>query len=58
MEKLRRQLRESMEIYDTGLMYSTLEMLQKAVEAGELSIIDYYGEADSIYENLHSYLCN
>lgn len=51
-----RQLRESMEIYDTGLMYSTLEMLQKAVEAGELSIIDYYGEADSIYENLHSYL--
>ncbi|MBO8428950.1 MAG: TolC family protein [Bacteroidetes bacterium] len=51
-----RQLRTSMEIYDTGLMYSTLEMLQKAVKAGELSIIDYYVEADSIYENLHSYL--
>ena len=49
-------MRAVMDAYDIELMYNTLDMLRTAVEAGELSIIDYYGEADSIYQNLHSYL--
>lgn len=51
-----RKMRSVMDIYDIELMYSTLAMLQRAVEAGEISIIDYYREADSIYANLHSFL--
>lgn len=51
-----RKMRSVMNTYDIGLMYNTLAMLQKAVEAGEISIIDYYREADSIYANLHSFL--
>lgn len=51
-----RKMRSVMDIYDIELMYSTLAMLQRAVEAGEISIIDYYREADSVYANLHSFL--
>ena len=31
-------------------------MLKEAVTAGQLSIIDYYTEADNVYRNLQAYM--
>ena len=50
------QLRDAMKVYDVSLMNNTLHMLQRAVEVGQLSIIDYYVEADNVYRNLLSYM--
>lgn len=41
--------------YDLQLMRSTLELLRRAVESGELSVIEYYVEADGIYANMLAY---
>lgn len=41
-----------LEAYDEPLMQQTLSLLHKAVMAGELSVIDYYTEADRIYSLL------
>ena len=46
------RLKEMMDAYDVELMEETLGMLRKAVEAGQLSIIEYYTEADAVYANL------
>lgn len=46
------QLKETMQSYDTELMYSSLELLQKALDEGEISIIEYFIEAESIYNKL------
>ena len=48
------RLRESLDIYDVSLMEETLGMLRKAVEAGQLSVIEYYTEADAVYSKLLS----
>ena len=48
------RLQDALGIYDVALMEETLEMLGKAVEAGQLSVIEYYTEADSIYSKLLS----
>ena len=48
------RLLKALGIYDVSLMEETLEMLGKAVEAGQLSVIEYYTEADSIYSKLLS----
>lgn len=48
------RLQESLKIYDVSLMEETLEMLRKAVEVGQLSVIEYYTEADSVYSKLLS----
>lgn len=55
IEKMR-QLRAAAETYDIGLMRRTLELLDKAVENGELSVTDYYTEANRIYLNILSFL--
>ena len=49
-----KQLRHAADTYDTALLYSTLDLLRKAVEGGELSLIEYYVEADAIYRNLQT----
>lgn len=49
-----KQLRKAADTYDTALLNSTLDLLRKAVEGGELSIIEYYVEADAIYKNLQT----
>ncbi|MBO5026551.1 MAG: TolC family protein [Bacteroidaceae bacterium] len=49
-------LKSAVEAYDTDLMYSTLGILRKAVEEGELSLTEYYTEADGIYESLLEYI--
>ena len=43
------RLRASMQAYDTGLMDKTLSTLKQAVEAGQLSVLDYYSEAETVY---------
>lgn len=43
------RLRASMQAYDTGLMDKTLSTLKQAVEAGQLSVLDYYNEAETVY---------
>lgn len=50
------QLREAMEAYDVVLMHKTLRLLDDAVRAGQLSIIDFYVEADNVYRNLQAYM--
>lgn len=50
------QLQEAMQAYDVPLMYETLDMLKEAVMVGQLSIIDYYTEADNVYRNLQAYM--
>lgn len=42
--------------YDVELMNHTLGLLRTAVESGEISVIDYYVEADGIYRNLQTYM--
>lgn len=50
------QLREAMQAYDVVLMHRTLALLNEAVKAGQLSIIEFYTEADNIYRNLQAYI--
>lgn len=50
------QLREAMRAYDVVLMHKTLALLNEAVKAGQLSIIEFYTEADNIYRNLQAYI--
>ena len=44
-------LRQSIQAYDTDLMTRTLDVLKQAVESGQLSVIDYFIEAETVYAN-------
>lgn len=44
-------LRQSIQAYDTDLMTRTLDALKQAVESGQLSVIDYFTEAETVYAN-------
>ena len=46
------QTRNALDAYDEPLMRETLDLLGQAVEGGEISLIDYFVEASSIYTNL------
>lgn len=50
------ELAQAMEEYDLPLMLNTLEALKKAVTAGQISIMDYYMEADNIFNSLADYI--
>lgn len=50
------QLRRAMSVYDTDLMLRTLEMLNRKVRAGHLSLTEYLQQADEIYQNMGAYL--
>lgn len=50
------RLREAMEAYDITLMHRTLALLHEAVRAGQLSVIEFYTEADNVYRNLQAYI--
>lgn len=52
MEELGNALKE----YDLPLMRNTLAALKKAVINGQLSIMDYYVEADNIFTSLGDYI--
>ena len=51
-----RQLQSALEVYDPELMNQMLELLRSSLEKGEISMIDYYTEADGVYQNLQNYL--
>lgn len=50
-----RQLDEAMRAYDVALMTNTLGLLKNAVTEGQISVIDYYTEADNVYNKLMAY---
>lgn len=50
------QTRTAADVYDTALLNTTLNLLYKAVEGGEITIMEYYVEADAIYKNLQAHL--
>lgn len=50
------QTRTAADVYDTDLLNTTLDLLYKAVEGGEITIMEYYVEADAIYKNLQAHL--
>lgn len=50
-----RQLDEAMRAYDVTLMTNNLSLLKEAVTEGQISVIDYYTEADNVYNKLMAY---
>lgn len=50
-----KQLKASADAYDVPLMRQTLKLLRTAVENGEISVTEYYVEADNIYKK-HDYV--
>lgn len=51
-----KQLKTSVDAYDVPLMRQTLKLLRTAVENGEISVTDYYVEAEGIYKNMVTYM--
>lgn len=51
-----KQLKASVDAYDVPLMRQTLKLLRTAVENGEISVTDYYVEAEGIYKNMTTYM--
>lgn len=51
-----KQLKASADAYDVPLMRQTLKLLRTAVENGEISVTEYYLEADNIYKNMITYM--
>lgn len=50
------QLKEAMQIYDVPLMYRSIDLLGQALSEGQISLIEYFVEADAVYQNLQAYL--
>ena len=50
------QLRKAMSVYDLPLMTQTLELMKESVKGGEMSVIDYFTEADQVYRNTPAYM--
>ncbi len=46
---------KSMAAYDLELLRNSLTLLNKAVQSGEISVIDYYTEVERIYEQWQTY---
>lgn len=51
-----KQLKASADAYDVPLMRQTLKLLRTAVENGEISVTEYYVEADNIYKSMITYM--
>lgn len=45
------RLGEALKVYDASLMERSLDALMQAVEAGQMSVLDYFTEAEAIYQN-------
>ena len=48
------QLKEAMNAYDVPLMYRSLDLLKQALKEGQISLIEYFVEAESVYKNLQA----
>ena len=50
------QLKEAMNSYDVPLMYKSLDLLKQALKEGQISLIEYFVEAESVYKNLQAHM--
>ena len=48
------QLKEAMNTYDVPLLYKSLDLLKQALQEGQISLIEYFVEAESVYQNLQA----
>ena len=48
------QLKEAMNAYDVPLLYKSLDLLKQALKEGQISLIEYFVEAESVYKNLQA----
>ena len=48
------QLKEAMHAYDMPLLYKSLDLLKQALKEGEISLIEYFVEAETVYKNLQA----
>ena len=48
------QLKEAMKAYDMPLLYKSLDLLKQALKEGEISLIEYFVEAETVYQNLQA----
>ena len=50
------QVKEAMGAYDVPLMYRSLDLLKQALMEGQISLIEYFVEAETVYKNLQAYM--
>ena len=48
------QLKEAMNAYDVPLLYKSLDLLKQALQEGQISLIEYFVEAETVYKNLQA----
>ena len=48
------QLKDAMNSYDVPLLYRSLDLLKQALQEGQISLIEYFVEAESVYKNLQA----
>ena len=48
------QLKEAMSAYDVPLLHKSLDLLKEALKEGQISLIEYFVEAETVYKNLQS----
>ena len=48
------QLKEAMNAYDMPLLYKSLDLLKQALKEGQISLIEYFVEAEMVYKNLQA----
>lgn len=51
-----KQTRKAAAVYDTDFLYGSLDLLRKAVDGGQMSVVEYYVEVDAIFKNLQTFL--
>ena len=47
-------MKQALDTYDVPLMHRSLALLKQALEEGQLSLIEYFVEAEGIYKNLQA----
>lgn len=50
-----RKLWETLKDYDISLVYDNIKLLDKALEAGQISMIEYFNEINSLYSTIETY---
>ena len=48
------QLKEAMNTYDVPLLHKSIDLLKQALKEGQISLIEYFVEAESVYKNLQA----
>ena len=48
------QLKEAMNTYDVPLLHKSLDLLKQTLKEGQISLIEYFVEAESVYKNLQA----